>query len=219
MQKTIIPQATTTVYDIGVRELHRISQDETVRKEIDHQLNESRGRETARLHVTLTALNAMDRKNMEALEAMASELQARVAELSHAVAGTEGVAEKRAQEIVTLTSQLTTTLRENADATRNHLMTLQNSLSTQVHEARLALANQADGSLQSLSSQQRENTERLAVDVRKLRDEVVSLVDSRMNQADASFAALRGDVEVVKYLVMDLIKDRIGRNDPKSKTY
>src|SRR5436309_3450377 len=137
MQKTIIPQTTTTVYDIGVRELHRISTDETARKQIDHELNESRGRETARLHVTLTELN----------------------------------------------------------------------------EARLALANQADGSLQSLSSQQRENTERLAVDVRKLRDEVVSLVDSRMNQADASFAALRGDVEVVKYLVMDLIKDRIGRND------
>jgi ElaB/YqjD/DUF883 family membrane-anchored ribosome-binding protein len=208
MQKTIIPQSTSTVYDIGVRELHRISQDEAVRKEIDHQLNESRGRETARLHVTLTALNAMDRKTMEALDALAS-----------AVTGTDGVAEKRMAEIVVLTNQLAQVLRENTEATRNHLMSLQNGLSTQVHETRLALANQADGSLQSLSSQQRENTERLAVDVRKLRDEVVSLVDSRMNQADASFAALRGDVEVVKYLVMDLIKDRIGRNDPKSKTY
>jgi hypothetical protein len=197
LQKTITPQTTSTVYDIGVRELHRISTDETARKEIDHTLNESRGRETARLHVTLTALNAMDRKNLEALETMATDLQARIDELAKAVAGTEG-----------LTTQLATAMRD-----------MQNALSTQVHETRLALANQADGSLQSLAAQQRENTERLAVDVRKLRDEVVSLVDSRMNQTDASFAALRGDVEVVKYLVMDLIKDRIGRNDPKSKTY
>ncbi|GEM_PF-6569233 len=219
MQKTIIPQTTSTVYDIGVRELHRISQDEAARREIDHNLNESRGREAARLHVTLTALSAMDRKNMEALEAMATELQARVAELAASVSGTEGVAEKRSQEIVALTTQLTSAMKDNFEATRSHLVNLQNALSTQVHEARLALANQADGSLQSISSQQRENTERLAVDVRKLRDEVVSLVDSRMNQADASFAALRGDVEVVKYLVMDLIKDRIGRADPKSKTY
>lgn len=208
MQKTIIPQTTTTVYDTGVRELHRISTDDAARKQVDHDLNEARGRETARLHVTLTALNAMDRKTMEALDALAT-----------AISGTDGVAEKRTEELIALTNTLATTLRENAEATRNHLINFQNSLSTQVHEARLALANQADGSLQSLSSQQRENTERLAVDVRKLRDEVVSLVDSRMNQADASFAALRGDVEVVKYLVMDLIKDRIGRNDPKSKPY
>lgn len=203
MQKTITPQATSTIYDLGVRELHRISTDETARKQVDADLNESRGRETARLHVTLTALNAMDKKTMEAFDSLAS-----------AVQNTE-----RSDEIIALTRQLQSTLRENFEATRNHLINFQNSLSTQVHEARLALANQADGSLQSLSSQQRENTERLAVDVRKLRDEVVSLVDSRMNQADASFAALRGDVEVVKYLVMDLIKDRIGRADPKSKSY
>jgi len=207
-QKTIIPQTTSTIYDIGVRELHRISQDEAARRQADHDLNEARGRDGARLHVTLAALNAMDKRTMDALEAMATDLQTRAAELAVAVANLDETAAKRSEQMVHVASQLST-----------GLVNLQNALSTQIHETRLALANQADGSLQSLSSQQRENTERLAVDVRKLRDEVVSLVDSRMNQADASFAALRGDVEVVKYLVMDLIKDRIGRNDPKSKSY
>jgi hypothetical protein len=206
--KTIIPETTASIYETGVRELHRISQDDAARKQIDHDLNEARGREAARLHVTLMALDAMAR-----------DLQHRATELATAVAGIDGTAEKRAEQIVQLSSQMSISLRESAEVTRTALASLQNTLTTQVHETRLALANQADGSLQSLSSQQRENTERLAVDVRKLRDEVVSLVDSRMNQADASFAALRGDVEVVKYLVMDLIKDRIGRVDPKSKTY
>lgn len=208
MQKTIIPQTTSTIYDIGVRELHRISQDDSARRQADQDLNEARGRDGARLHVTLTALNAMDKRTMEALDAMANDLTRRAAELADSVRHVDETAAKRAEDLVAVTQTLSTSL-----------INLQNALSTQIHEARLALANQADGSLQSLSSQQRENTERLAVDVRKLRDEVVSLVDSRMNQADASFAALRGDVEVVKYLVMDLIKDRIGRNDPKSKSY
>jgi hypothetical protein len=167
------------IYEVGVQELHRVSQDESVRRQVDADLNEARGRDGARLHVTLKAITEADRRAAENTRAA----------------------------------------MEAVERIEDRLTRLEGALSQQVQEARTALWTQADGSLQSLSSQSREATDRVAVDIRKLRDEVVSLVDSRMNQADASFAALRGDVEVVKYLVMDLIKDRIGRKDPTGKAF
>ena len=167
------------IYDVGLQELHRISHDETARRAADQELNEARGRDGARLYVTLKALSEVDRRH-------------------------------------------DASTRETLDALNSFARTLAEqvaNLERQLQDTRASIANQQEASLQSITTHAQESTDRLAVDVRKLRDEVVSLVDSRMNQADASFAALRGDVEVVKYLVMDLIKDRIGRTDPKPKSF
>jgi hypothetical protein len=171
--------APTPIYDIGIQELHRISHDENARRTADHELNEARGRDGARLYVTLKALSEVDRRRDQNTRETVEALQ--------------GFARQLAEQVANLERQL--------------------------QDARASIANQQEASLQSITTHAQESTDRLAVDVRKLRDEVVSLVDSRMNQADASFAALRGDVEVVKYLVMDLIKDRIGRTDPKPKSF
>jgi hypothetical protein len=45
----------------------------------------------------------------------------------------------------------------------------------------------------------------------ELREETHRLIDKRFNQSDLSFAAVRADQEVVKALITDIIKDRIGR--------
>jgi hypothetical protein len=47
--------------------------------------------------------------------------------------------------------------------------------------------------------------------VHELREETHRLIDKRFNQTDLSFAAVRADQEVVKALITDIIKDRIGR--------
>jgi predicted ATP-dependent endonuclease of OLD family len=168
-------KAKVSLYEVGVQELHRVAHDDEVRRQVDHEFNEARGRDGARLYVTLRSLNELDRRVQE----LASDVEERFAALEK----------------------------------------LRDEISREIRDGRAALSNQQEASLQSITTHAQESADRLAVDVRKLRDEVVSLVDSRMNQADASFAALRGDVEVVKYLVMDLIKDRIGRSDPKSKSF
>lgn len=207
------------VYEIGLSELHHVSTDDTAHKRIDTDFREARGREGARLHVTLKAVSEADRRNLEAISALTAELQQKTAQLNHLIQSFEATADKRFtgvhEDLKARAEALTIQVNSFANAEHDHFSTIKNQLATFQQTA----WNQADTNFNALSTQNRESTERVTFDVRKLRDEVVSLVDSRMNQSDASFAALRSDVEVVKFLVMDLIKDRIGRSDPKAKPY
>lgn len=226
-----------SVYEIGVQELHKVSQDEAARKAVDAELNEARGREPARLHVTLRAISEADRRaqehtqaTLDAIQRLAADLQDRASQLSHLIESFEMVAEKRfaaaSEDLKTRADALTAQVNTFSAAENLHFDTIktqvggfQTAVSAQLHEAKTALWTQADKNLETLSSAGREQTAHIASDVRALRDELVRLIDNRLNQADASFAAVRGDVEVVKYLVMDLIKDRIGRTDPKQKPF
>jgi len=54
----------------------------------------------------------------------------------------------------------------------------------------------------------RQETER---QLNQFRDEALRLIDKRFNQADVSFASIRAEQEILKALVTDIIKDRIGR--------
>lgn len=49
----------------------------------------------------------------------------------------------------------------------------------------------------------------------EFRDESTRLIDKRLNQVDVSFAAVRADQEVIKALLTDIIKDRMGRAEPR----
>jgi hypothetical protein len=205
---TITPQTGKSVYEIGLNELHNVSSDEASHKRIEQEFREARGREGARLHVTLRAVSEADARNgentrnvLQAISTLTADLQQKTDQLTHLIQSFENETNKQISGFW--------------QAETEHF----NTLRSQVSAFQQSTTNQVDTAYTHLSSQGRESTERLAVDVRKLRDEVVSLVDSRLNQADASFAALRGDVEVVKFLVMDLIKDRIGRTDPKQKPF
>lgn len=197
-----------TIYEVGLSELHAISGDEAVHKKVENEFREARGREGARLHVTLTALAEHDKRTTEntqatlaAIQTLLQEVQEKSAQLTHLVQSFEASLDKRvADQHQSVTNQV-------------------NSFWAAESEHFNTLRSQVGNFENAVSTQTRESTERLAIDIRKLRDEVVSLIDSRMNQSDAAFAAVRGDVEVVKYLVMDLIKDRIGRTDPKQKPF
>ena len=208
-----------SVYEVGLEELHRVSQDEVQHRRVDTEFKEARGREGARLHVTLQAISEADRRAVTAINALTAELQEKTAQLNHLIQSFEGTTDKRFngihEDLKARADALTVQVNSFANAEHEHFA----AIKSQVGSFQQAIWNQNDTHFNAVSTQLREATERLAFDTRKLRDEVVSLVDARMNQADASFAAIRGDVEVVKYLVMDLIKDRIGRSDPKQKPF
>ena len=51
--------------------------------------------------------------------------------------------------------------------------------------------------------------------IAEFRDDVTRLIDKRFNQSDVSFAAVRADQEVIKALLTDIIKDRLGRAEPR----
>lgn len=209
----------SSVYDFGLSELHRVSTDDAAHKKVDNDFREARGREGARLHVTLKSINEADRRNIEAIGKLTAELQEKTQQLNELINNFENTSEKGFRglhdDLKQRAEALTIQVNSFANAEHDHFATLKNQIATFQQTA----WNQADTNFNALSTQNRESTERITFDVRKTRDELVALVDSRMNQTDASFAALRSDVEVVKYLVMDLIKDRIGRTDPKAKPY
>ena len=207
--------STTTIYEVGLSELHRVSADKGTHDQIDNEFKEARGREGARLHVMLRAISESDRRQSEnsqatwnAISRLTQELNERATALTNLINTFEDSQDKRIAGVAA-----------QATGIKDQVAVFQQVITQAVQETRSAVSAQSDAHFQALSSQARENTERLAVDLRHVRDEIVGLVDSRMTQADASFAALRGDVEVVKFLVMDLIKDRIGRSDPKQKPF
>ena len=219
MQQVTTTNGNGDVYDFGLNELHHVSTDDAAHKKIDGDFREARGREGARLHVMLKTISEADRRNLEAISDLTRELQAKAAALQDLIQTFEGSADKRFEGLHSDLKQraeaLTIQVNSFANAEHDHFATLKNQVATFQQTA----WNQADTNFNALSTQNRESTERITFDMRKMRDELVALIDSRMNQTDASFAALRSDVEVVKFLVMDLIKDRIGRSDPKSKPY
>lgn len=51
--------------------------------------------------------------------------------------------------------------------------------------------------------------------IAEFRDDATRLIDKRFNQSDVSFAAVRADQEVIKALLTDIIKDRLGRAEPR----
>lgn len=204
-----------TIYEVGLSELHRVSTDKGAHEQVDNEFREARGREGARLHVTLRAVSESDRRQSEnsqntwnAISRLTAELNERTNALTNLINTFEDSQDKRIAGVALQATHL-----------KDQVATFQQIITQSVQETRSAVSAQSDAHFQAISSQARENTERVAVDLRHVRDEIVGLVDSRMTQTDASFAALRGDVEVVKFLVMDLIKDRIGRSDPKQKPF
>jgi hypothetical protein len=53
----------------------------------------------------------------------------------------------------------------------------------------------------------------LSAKIEEQQDVFARLVDRRFNQTDIAFASVRADVEVVKSLLTDIIKSRIGRSE------
>jgi hypothetical protein len=68
--------------------------------------------------------------------------------------------------------------------------------------------------MEGLLSQLQSDFDRKIVE---FRDEATRLIDRRFNQTDVAFAAVRADQEVIKALLTDIIKDRLGRAESRSR--
>src|SRR5687768_10724601 len=91
-----------TIYEVGLGELHRVSQDKGVHDQIDNEFREARGREGARLHVTLKAISESERRQQEnsqatwnAIARLTQELNERSAALTQLIQTFEGSQDKR----------------------------------------------------------------------------------------------------------------------------
>lgn len=118
--------------------------------------------------------------------------------------------------------ELTEAVGKAQSAINDRLETVHKSMKSAFQE----LARATAGSEESIRAQTdafSKAVETLLNDVRgdldakiaEFRDDATRLIDKRFNQSDVSFAAVRADQEVIKALLTDIIKDRLGRAEPR----
>lgn len=74
-----------------------------------------------------------------------------------------------------------------------------------------ALETKFDKTWESLGTNFDATNERTKREIHDLREEIAKTMDKRFTHIDQTFASLRADIEVLKALQMELIKERIGR--------
>lgn len=99
--------------------------------------------------------------------------------------------------------QLNANLERQASALRTATATLEEHLQANT-QAVTRVLKEGHGGLDALQAH-------IDHRIHELREETHRLIDKRFNQADLSFAAVRADQEVLKALLTDIIKERIGR--------
>lgn len=228
------------VYEDAVKEVVALSENDTYAKKIDNgPLSEARGKDTWRLHAQLRAVDQVDKN----ISAHVSTLQTALHDIDqhlHAdtVAVTDLVSDARGDvqkwitgthaevgEWVTGTKNaLATQLTKSTDNIQGDI----ESLTSTVKESFAKLAQATAGTEENLRSQtdafskavenllgtlQHDMDRKIA----EFRDESTRLIDKRFNQSDVAFAAVRADQEVIKALLTDIIKDRLGRSEPRNR--
>ncbi len=222
------------VYEDAVKEIAALAENDAYSRKIDNgPLSEARGKDTWRLHGQLRALDQVDNnlaRHVNGIRGSLSEidnhLHTDTVALTDLVSTTRGDIQKwitgtrgDVQDWITGTKD---SLNTNINKTRNDLDATVEGLHKTVKDSFAKLAQATAGTEENLRSQTdafSKAVEDLFSNVHseldkkiiEFRDESTRLIDKRFNQADVAFAAIRADQEVIKALLTDIIKDRLGR--------
>lgn len=206
------------IYEDAVKEVVALSENDTYAKKIDNgPLSEARGKDTWRLHSQLRAVDQLDKN----VSAHVSELQSALHEIDQHL-------HEDTVAVTNLVTQTQSNVRDWVTGTKESLSGDIETLTSTVKENFSKLAQATAGSEENLRSQ----TDSFSKAVENLlqslqhdfdkkiasfQDEATRLIDKRFNQSDVAFAAIRADQEVIKALLTDIIKDRLGRPEPRSR--
>lgn len=235
------------IYTNAVNEISHLSENDAAGRKVDSgPLAEARGKDTWRLHAQVLAidqatertegligtvqnslheldgsLDSISGKLTSNREAVQSWITTTRSDLAKAIQTTEA---NVTEAISKAQGAVNRNVKEGTTDTATRLDTL---LST-VKESFAKLAKATAGSEENLRAQTdsfSKAVEHLVKDVQtqlerritEFRDEATRQVDKRFNQSDVAFAAVRADQEVIKALLTDIIKDRMGRSEPKMR--
>jgi len=228
------------IYEDAVKEVVALSENDTYAKKIDNgPLSEARGKDTWRLHSQLRAVDQLDKNltnhtaNLQsALHAIDTHLHEDTVAVTELVSATRGDVQKwitgtHAEVGDWVTSTKESLSKQVAKATSDVQGDVEN-LTNIVKDSFAKLAQATAGTEENLRSQ----TDAFSKAVENLlgslqhefdkkitafQDESTRLIDKRFNQSDVAFAAVRADQEVIKALLTDIIKDRLGRPESRSR--
>jgi hypothetical protein len=139
--------------------------------------------------------------------------------LSKAISSTKGELDSAVTEAQTV---ITNTVEQSTENIAGQISKFSAAVSKNFSELAKATAGSEENlraQTQSFSKAMEELLNTLQNNFEKqileFRDESTRLIDKRFNQSDVAFAAVRADQEVIKALLTDIIKDRLGRAEPR----
>lgn len=207
-------------YENSLKELQVLAQNDTYAKKVDGgALGEARGKDVWRLHATLKAVDDVGTATWNGISKLGEDLHTN----SRAITGlVEKTRETLKDAIDTTRSSLSTTVKNNSENIGEAVQKVHNAVNNGFNKLSQATA----GTEENLRSQTHAFSKEVATLLTELqgnfekaitefRDEANRLIDKRFNQSDVAFAAVRADQEVIKALLTDIIKDRMGRSESR----
>ena len=199
------------VYDDAVKEIVALSENDAYSRKVDNgPLSEARGKDTWRLHAQLRAVDQVNVSMMKessairtALSTLDDHLHTNTVAVTGLVRGTTSELESNLQSQIAKFSE---TVRGNFEKLAKATAGSEENLRAQTHSFSKAM--------EELLNTLQNNFEK---QIAEFRDEATRLIDKRFNQSDVAFAAVRADQEVIKALLTDIIKDRLGRAEPRGR--
>lgn len=213
--KTTTTRTSSNVYDDSVKEIVALSENDAYGRKVDAgPLSEARGKDTWHLHTLLRSVDAVNQNIESDIKSTRQAVQGWIGNTTEELNGA----------IKTAQSSITKNVKDSATELDGRIESLTNT----VKDSFAKLAKATAGTEENLRGQteafSKEVDHLLATlrgeidaKVTRFHEESTRLVDRRFNNSDVAFAAIRADQEVIKALLTDIIKDRLGRPEPKSR--
>jgi hypothetical protein len=203
----------TSVYEVALDELKAVANnDAQLRKVESGGLKEARGQDVLRLHTTLKAIDETHRN-------LASDIASlRTTTGNNFDTTWTTVGEKFDETWKTVNKEFETTrdlVEKDFDKTWKAISTnfekTTETMESDFDKTWKAIDAKFDKTWESIGQNFDATNERTKREVHDLREELTKVLDRRFTHIDQTFASIRADIEVLKALQMELIKERIGR--------
>lgn len=181
------------LYEQAVKEIVALSENDQYAKKVDTgPLSEARGKDTWQLHTQLKVLEEINKS----ADGNARQIQASLQQLD----------EHLHQDTRAVSSLVQDGTRELRSAVDEHGTTIERGLDGMPKTLSDVIERAKEDLYQRLVTD-------LSAKIDDIKDINARLLDKRFNQTEVAFASVRADVEVVKALLTDIIKSRIGRGE------
>ena len=150
---------------------------------------------------------------------LSGELKSAQTSLAKAISGTKTDLDAAVTEAQTV---ITNTVEQSTESLAGQITKFSNVVKTNFEHLAKATAGSEENlraqtqafskAMEELLNTLQNNFEK---QIMEFRDEATRLIDKRFNQSDVAFAAVRADQEVIKALLTDIIKDRLGRAESR----
>ena len=216
--------AGVSIYDAAIDELKAVADSDATRRKVETSaLKEGRGQDVLRLHTTLKAIDAAHGSLASQVAAFQTETDANFTKTREAAADgfdkTWSTLDKKFEKTWDTSKEqfektwdtLGANFQKTWKTSDGNFEKTWSTLETSFDKTWQTLQKDFDKTWEAMGQNFESMNERTKREVHDLREELTRVLDKRFTHIDQTFASIRADIEVLKALQMELIKERIGR--------